>query len=141
MSDIDVSAVIGVNQSTPSSVFTIPAEWSNPPNVTIIGEMTHVASVYLARWSAPITCNVVAIQHGTGHEFGWNGERWVSLGAFRRGGRRPGQWGERARKRRAKRRERARFTRGYKRFDRYLETRQGQNWFDLENARDPSEGP
>lgn len=126
---------------TYSSVFTIPAAWSGPPNVTISGEITHVASVYLARWSAPITCDGVAIRPGTGHEFGWDDKRWVSLGSFRRGGRRPGQWGERARKRRAKRRERARFTRAYKRFDRYLDTRQGQNWSDVENARNPSEGP
>jgi len=104
--------------------------------VVITGETTHVASVYLARWSAPIKVNGVAIGHGTGHEFGWDDTRWVSLGAFRRGGPRPGQWGERARKRRAKRRERAGHIRSYKRFDRYLDTRQGQNWSELENARD-----
>jgi len=109
--------------------------------VVITGETTHVASVYLARWSAPIKVNGVAIGHGTGHEFGWDDTRWVSLGAFRRGGPRPGQWGERARKRRAKRRERAGHVRSYKRFDRYLDTRQGQNWSELENSRDPREGP
>lgn len=141
---VDVFANIEDGQPVPiaySSVFAIPAAWSGPLNVTISGEITHVASVYLARWSAPITCNGVTIHHGTGHEFGWDDKRWVSLGSFRRGGRRPGQWGERARKRRAKRRERAGFTRAYNRFDRYLDTRQGQNWFDRENARNPSEGP
>lgn len=141
---VDVFASIEDGQPVPitySSVFVIPAAWSGPLNVTISGEITHVASVYLARWSAPIICNGVTIHHGTGHEFGWDDTRWVSLGAFRRGGPRPGQWGERARKRRAKRRERAGHIRSYKRFDRYLDTRQGQNWSELENSHDPREGP
>jgi hypothetical protein len=138
MSAADICPDVDVGQPVPitySSVFAIPAAWSGPPNVTISGEITHVASVYLARWSAPIICNGVTMPHGTGHEFGWDDKRWVSLGSFRRGGRRPGQWGERARNRRAKRRERARGIRASKRFDRYVETRHGQS------ARSPSEGP
>ncbi len=121
----DVHAALEVNQTVASSEIVIPDEWYSP-RLTVTGAETHVASVYLSRWSAPITCNGVTIRPGTGHEFGWDDTRWVSLGAVRRGVPRPGQWGERARKRRAKRRERARFTRAYKRFYRFLDTRQGQ---------------
>ena len=91
----DIFAVFQVNQTTPSATFHVPTP--------------SLAYIYVSRWSAPVTVEGVAIRPGTGHEFGWNDERWVSLGAYRRGGKRPGQWGERARRRRAKRCHRARF--------------------------------